>query len=248
MFHNHRVRRQLLPAFTLTEILVVILIVVTLAAVSFLVTKKLKRSANSAKAVASLRQLGSLALGLTSERGGRLPNEGHYPGQGPPNAPYEDDNSWDGSVLRYFGAEDVDFISTPPIVPLSYESMFMHGNDVQPPPVEQGGMQTARRTFVYNRALSDVPLSNVDNIARTAMLSELPWQTGGRRRVGFKSTSFMDISQMIPNPDTGEDLNPGGKFNFVFTDGHVEQLTREESAGTGTIQKPKGMWTIVGDD
>lgn len=233
--------------FSLTELLVAIAIIVTLAAISVTVTLNLKRRANSAKAVSNLREIGSLTLGLASDRNGRLPNEGHYPGQsGPAGLPFEDDKSWDGYVLEYLGAEDIDFKSTPPKVPVSYESMFFHRNDDPSPPtgIHVGN---ARRTFVYNRSLSDVSISTIDGIARTAMLGELPWQTGSRR-VAFKSNSFMDITRMIPNPKNGEELNPGGKFNFVFVDGHIETLSRKESVGKGSVSNPGGIWTARGDD
>lgn len=233
---------------TLTEMLVVMLIIASLAAISVVVTSKMKSRACSAKAVAALRQIGALTLGLASEHAGRLPNEGHYPGQiSPGGAPYEDDMSWDGAVLKYSGAEDIDFAATPPLVPAAYESMFFHGNDDPAPLSGQGGKPTARRTFVFNRSLSDLNVSSIDSVARTALLGELPWQVSSRR-VAFKSNSFMDINRMIPNPKNGRDLNPGGKFNFAFADGHVEQLTPRESAGKGSLAKPGGAWTVIGTD
>lgn len=241
--HRHQNR-----GMTLTELLVVILIIAVLASLAMVGISKMKSRAHSAKAVAALRQIGALTLGLASERSGRLPNEGHYPGQtSPGGTPYEDDMSWDGAVLKYSGAEDIDFTATPPLVPEAYESMFFHGNDDPAPLSGQGGKPTARRTFVYNRVLSDVNISSISSIARTAMISELPWQTNSRR-VAFKSNSFMDINRMISNPKNGKDLNPGGKFNFVFVDGHVEALTPKESAGKGSIAKPGGVWTIIGTD
>jgi prepilin-type N-terminal cleavage/methylation domain-containing protein/prepilin-type processing-associated H-X9-DG protein len=247
MMTNKKQILKIKTGFTLTELLVVILIIATLAAISLTAMTSLKRRANSAKAVSSLRELGALTLGLASERNGRLPNEGHYPGQpGPSGAPYEDDKSWDGYVLGYLGADDIDFNSTPPKVPVTYESMFFHGND-DPSPATGGHAGNARRTFVYNRSLSDVSISTIDSTARTAMLGELPWQIASRR-VAFKSNSFMDINRMIPNPKNGNHLNPAGKFNFVFVDGHVEQLSPKESVGKGSISKPGGIWTIRGDD
>ncbi|MBC8003296.1 MAG: prepilin-type N-terminal cleavage/methylation domain-containing protein [Opitutaceae bacterium] len=235
-------RQTLTRGFTLVELLVVIIILAALAAISFTVATRAKQQANSAKAVQSMRQIGSLVLGLASELGGKMPSEGHYPGQGPKDNPYTDDMSWDGAVLRYMGVTDVE-ASTPPRVPRSYESMFFHGND-DPTPVTGPLTPTAKRTFVYLRALSDIPVSQITDPTRTAMLSELPW---ANNRVGFKTISFMDPAALVKNPKSKRDLNPGGKFNFAFVDGHVSSMTVKESVGKGStsgLASAKGVWTI----
>lgn len=229
--------------FTLVELLVVIIIIATLAALSFVGFSTMKRSANSAMAVQSLRQVGAGVLGLASELGGKLPNEGHYPGQGPKDNPYTDDLSWDGAVLKYLGESDLQ--GTPPQVSVSYESMFWHRNDIKPP-VTGANTPTARRSFGYIRSLSDLPISKVDDPTRTAMLAEVPWVANNR--VGFKSASFASISSLVKDPKTGKDLNPGGKFNFVFIDGHVETLTKNASCGKGSTTNPGGLWTILATD
>jgi prepilin-type N-terminal cleavage/methylation domain-containing protein/prepilin-type processing-associated H-X9-DG protein len=239
---HHSSHRSGTRGFTLVELLVVIVIFATLAAIAFTAATKIKQQANSAKAVQSLRQVGSLVLGLATDLGGKMPNEGHYPGQGPSDNPYTDDMSWDGAVLNYMGVTDIE-LSTPPKVPRSYESMFFHGND-DPTPVTGGGTPTAKRTFVYLRLLSDVSISKITDPTRTAMLGELPWTNN---RVGFKSSSLMDPAKLIKNPKTKKDLNSGGKFNFVFVDGHVAAMTPAESAGKGrptSLATAKGIWTI----
>jgi len=39
-----------------------------------------------------------------------------------------------------------------------------------------------------------------------------------------------------------------GRFNYAFSDGHVEALKLEQTVGSGTLAAPKGMWTVaVGD-
>lgn len=233
--------------FTLVELLVVIVIIAALAAISMVMVTRIKRQANTAKAVQSLRQVGSGMLGLASELGGKMPNEGHYPGQGPSANPYTDDLSWDGAVLSFMGCTDIK-LTTPPTVPLNYESMFFHGNDDRTP-VTGGNTPTAKRTFAYLRALSDMQISKIGDPTRTMMLGELPWVTNNR--VGFKSSSFMDPAKLIKNPKTKQDLNPGGKFNFVFVDGHVESLSARESVGkgsTGSLNAAKGIWTVVETD
>jgi prepilin-type N-terminal cleavage/methylation domain-containing protein/prepilin-type processing-associated H-X9-DG protein len=38
------------------------------------------------------------------------------------------------------------------------------------------------------------------------------------------------------------------RFNYLFHDGHVEALKIEQTIGTGTLNVPKGMWTIAPGD
>jgi prepilin-type processing-associated H-X9-DG protein len=40
----------------------------------------------------------------------------------------------------------------------------------------------------------------------------------------------------------------GGRFNYLFHDGHVQALKTTETIGTGTLGSPKGMWTMTGGD
>jgi prepilin-type processing-associated H-X9-DG protein len=42
--------------------------------------------------------------------------------------------------------------------------------------------------------------------------------------------------------------NHGYRFNYLFHDGHVQALTTNATIGTGTLQTPKGMWTVVAGD
>jgi len=58
-------------------------------------------------------------------------------------------------------------------------------------------------------------------------------------------------------------LNPGGtglnygtasyglhasRFNYLFHDNHVQTLKTTETVGTGTLQAPRGMWTMLSGD
>jgi prepilin-type N-terminal cleavage/methylation domain-containing protein len=40
----------------------------------------------------------------------------------------------------------------------------------------------------------------------------------------------------------------GRRFDYLFHDNHVETLTIEQTIGTGTLAKPKGMWTVMRND
>jgi prepilin-type processing-associated H-X9-DG protein len=38
------------------------------------------------------------------------------------------------------------------------------------------------------------------------------------------------------------------RFNYLFHDNHVEPLRIEQTVGTGTLDAPKGMWTVTRGD
>src|SRR5258708_5395071 len=40
----------------------------------------------------------------------------------------------------------------------------------------------------------------------------------------------------------------GGRFNYLFHDGHVQILKTTDTVGSGTLDAPKGMWTMMGGD
>jgi prepilin-type N-terminal cleavage/methylation domain-containing protein/prepilin-type processing-associated H-X9-DG protein len=68
---NHRLQTSV--GFTLVELLVVIVIIATLAAISMTVIPKIKRSANEAKSVQNIRQIGSMIAVYSAENSSCLP-------------------------------------------------------------------------------------------------------------------------------------------------------------------------------
>jgi prepilin-type processing-associated H-X9-DG protein/prepilin-type N-terminal cleavage/methylation domain-containing protein len=55
------------------------------------------------------------------------------------------------------------------------------------------------------------------------------------------------VAQGAPNANLGKFLyqNHGNRFNYLFHDGHVETLATNATIGTGTLDAPKGMWTVT---
>ena len=47
--------------------------------------------------------------------------------------------------------------------------------------------------------------------------------------------------------DPGRPFHLGG-YNYLFADGHAKWLHPEQTVGTGTVDSPKGMWTVTADD
>jgi prepilin-type N-terminal cleavage/methylation domain-containing protein/prepilin-type processing-associated H-X9-DG protein len=62
-----------------------------------------------------------------------------------------------------------------------------------------------------------------------------------------------DLYQVDPAPDAKNFGNDqygihGKRFNYLFHDNHVQALRIEQTVGAGTLDAPKGMWTVKGGD
>ncbi|MEO8614126.1 MAG: hypothetical protein ABI600_03215 [Luteolibacter sp.] len=166
---------------------------------------------------------------------------GHYPGQiAPDGSTYKDDLSWDGELEDYLGLTGVIVKTTPPTVPVEHETLFFHGND-------KGKLPYARRTFaIFSSWTAGLPVVSATDPSRTGLISERPWTNC---RAAFKSCADLgSTDQWKKHPDTHEDLNPGGKFNVLFVDGHVETLMPNETIGSGSLNPPGRLWTLKEGD
>jgi prepilin-type N-terminal cleavage/methylation domain-containing protein/prepilin-type processing-associated H-X9-DG protein len=62
-----------------------------------------------------------------------------------------------------------------------------------------------------------------------------------------------DLYQVDPAPDAKNFGNDqygihSRRFNYLFHDNHVQALKIEQTVGTGTVDAPKGMWTVAAGD
>jgi prepilin-type N-terminal cleavage/methylation domain-containing protein/prepilin-type processing-associated H-X9-DG protein len=62
-----------------------------------------------------------------------------------------------------------------------------------------------------------------------------------------------DLYQMDPSPNAKNFGNHqygihSKRFNYLFHDNHVQPLKIEQTVGTGTLDAPKGMWTVKKGD
>ena len=90
-------------------------------------------------------------------------------------------------------------------------------------------------------------VSLIPSPSRVIVLAERPNSANSF----VNGTSFADIvnpGQCTANMTGLPELNPGGKFNFGFADGHVETLTPEATYGAGSLTAPKGYWTVAEGD
>ncbi len=59
------------------------------------------------------------------------------------------------------------------------------------------------------------------------------------------------INTQYTNAYTNEPIVPphsGGTFNYLFLDGHVENLRYAQTIGRGTLAVPEGMWSMAAGD
>jgi prepilin-type N-terminal cleavage/methylation domain-containing protein len=71
--HHKPNRFRSVAGFTMVELLVVIVIIASLAAIAFTVSARMKTRGESMKSVANMRQVGSLLMGLAIDKSSRLP-------------------------------------------------------------------------------------------------------------------------------------------------------------------------------
>jgi len=102
--------------------------------------------------------------------------------------------------------------------------------------------------------------------AGTILLAEVP---NGRNMTGndwplFCAGPTVSSANFSLTPDCFQLAPPGGnpgwnygamsyglhanRFNYLFHDNHVSTLKVNDTVGTGTLQAPRGMWTMVSGD
>jgi prepilin-type N-terminal cleavage/methylation domain-containing protein/prepilin-type processing-associated H-X9-DG protein len=241
--------------FTLTEVLVVILIIAALAAIVFPIVGMLRTKASAVKSVNNLGQMKAAIFLYTSENGGSFP---YAAAQKKENGKWSFLGSWDAFLFNYIGFNTDPNIATKGLPP--YEAigstleLYEHDNDNSiisdarafrrsyAMPTASGAITVA----VWSEADSRVPhrISTVPDPARTLLLMERPgWADNTVARTGMAGVNH-PADQIAKQPD----LNGDGRFQYLFADGHIESLRPEETIGTGSMTKPKGMWTVADDD
>jgi type II secretory pathway pseudopilin PulG len=114
---------------------------------------------------------------------------------------------------------------------------------------EQGGKVLGVAGRVYDESLvrPSTHMATVAKPSQTLLLVE---------RFDPTNLRFNDSGSVIDKPSeqtkhgAALTVQKSGKPTFVygFCDGHVQILTPEETIGTGTMDKPRGMWTFEDGD
>ena len=254
-------------AFTLIELLTVIAIIGVLAAILIPTVSRVRKSARSTQSQSNLRQLGLAFQTFAADHKDRIPAWGMYGASTRPANPGTE--CWAWWLLPYLGMAPKDALTLEPGV--QAETVFFAPNDPYYQPRADG---KARRTYAMPqsgtiRAIGNAysagstwlvgPITKLERPSKTILLVE---RFGGQGTVGYQNWADVNVealaSQMlaanngsgpINEPTAGAQVN-GGKFNFLFVDGHVQTLRLEDTvsfAGDfGTVASPRGMWVARG--
>lgn len=226
--------------FTLIELLTVIAIIGILAAILIPTVGTVRAKAAQTKSQSNLRQLAGAMVLFANENKGVFPHAQNNPGY----------NSWDWPLRTYLSVSNYKGSA--------WENLFLHPRDPAPaPPADK-----ARRTYAMNAAQesgkrvgvgsksSTLPSENISKIAtpsRVILLTERPNSAGSY--VGDRNFSdVLSPDQMSANMVGQPNLNPGGRYNFAFADGHVAVMAPQDTVGTGSVSAPRGMWTVADGD
>lgn len=260
----HQVSSALLKrnrAFTLIELLTVIAIIGILAAIIIPTVGRVRTTAATATSSSNLRQWGMAALTFSQDYKDRLPpcllvNYGDNAEAAKSISAQLGiplNSSWDRVLARYVGLD-------PKTVPgQGQEGIFRHPRDAQQE--DTANPKRARRTYamanrgdtndmIGRRGGFSERISKIPNPSKTIFMTERP---NSRPTSNDPSTAFTSSNADINNPQTQQfanqrDLNGGNKFNYLFADGSVRLLDPQDTIGTGTLDAPKGMWTVIDGD
>ncbi|PTX93388.1 hypothetical protein DB345_17420 [Spartobacteria bacterium LR76] len=223
--------------FTMIEVLISIGVVVVLTSLVLGASGPMLQRVASLQSVSNLRQFGLAYARFASDNDGKIP---------PTACTLKDPSdfgttaygkSWDYWLLPYLGYEIGAGIgnlteSNTPKGP-AVEKLFLHGAD------KNTSTKTgSRRTYasnVYNAPIVQLIQGNpmrwmrtsyLQTLSQRILLTEFPYTSARIGRSSYAGvTPGLQISLTAGKPD----LNPGGKFNYLFVDGHVETLALEDT-------------------
>lgn len=207
--------------FTLVELLVVIVIIAALAALSFTVVLRMKKTANQAVTSANMRQIGIALITFTSDKG-RFPSK-------------KGDPIWDRAVFPYLGFSDP-MPGTGNIVASKTPSLegtariFATPEDLEPRTKDTYKRSFAIVPWTTNLIVGNlfrgwkdrqydvgVPFSVLDAPERSAMVVQAFFGTANiSNNLGSGNHAYSDYGGLAA---------AGGTFQQVlFADGHIEKV------------------------
>ncbi len=246
-------RWSTLRAFTLTEVLVVVAILATLLVLFFPALGLVTQRAGTSESAANLRQIGVAMHAFAGEHASAFPPTAIQTQT--EQGTWENLGSWDGYLLPYLGvdapsqAHDAYFGQVSRVAEL-----FSHPRDesevITPLRVRRGYAMISGDGFVGKATWSGMGwhpsarIGAIPNPAGTILAAEFP----GLDNNVIGRTGNAGMRNVTRQQEHQAELNPGGKFNYLFCDGHVELLHPDETIGSGSYDKPEGMWTLDPND
>ena len=206
MLKSHRKSPVSLPAFTLTELLVVIVIIAVLAGLLFPLAAKFRRKAEATESISKLRQLGIAAVSYAGDNHNILP-------------PATGSDHWTELLAPYAGVtfKKGDASQQPDLYRTKAGYRTLSDQD--------------KREFAVNFSLNQMSSSPEGNLfthwgkynsLRTINLPE----PGVFRLFGDRAGDWRGWQGIYELDLIG--FHYDGKANFCFLDGHVEAISRSE--------------------
>ncbi len=225
-------RRNFSASFTLIELLVVIAIIALLAGLLMPAISSVQRTSRATASASNLRQIGAAIFQFAADNNQR-----------PPASYYAATSlTWDAAVFPYLGLGPV---TTPAANQPVGAKIFAAPNDttitVTPPPYKRSYAMVVSSTasgLNYSGTSNYVQsLASIPNPSKTLLLTEYPGQPGN---LVASTTGY----QIIDPSQQSVSINPAGKFNYLYYDGHVELLLPSQTY-TSTVTGTGSSWTLT---
>ena len=227
-------------SFTLIELLTVIAVIAILAALLIPAVTFAQRANGTVASAANLRQLGAAILSFASD------NNNHPP------ASNNGGITWDSRIFPYVNlgpaggtprATGVTIFAarndnTQTVTAGSYKRSYAMV-------VATSGTAATTSPLLNNSGTSSTiyvqPLTAIQWPAETLLLTEYPGFSGNT----VSGTNYYAVNNPTQQASAVSNLNIGGKFNYLFYDGHVDLLLQSQTYGTGSASSPHGGWTLT---
>ncbi|MCM8532716.1 MAG: DUF1559 domain-containing protein [Lentisphaeraceae bacterium] len=235
--------------FTLIELLTVISILGILASLLLPSIKDAREKTKSVVCLSNLKQIGVGFMQFSINHDAKLPawaqanNESTFMAYGNPSV------MWDENIASYLGIT----IKNPELGSRSLKedvtgpvSIFSCPSDE----VVRAQDNSYPSSYGYNRGglgVHDfIRVTAVEKPSQVLSTSDTPMDT---HYFGYATNSEVTpekqrrnyLGMHLPN-------GSGEKYNYLFIDGHSQNLSLQSTLGNGTITSPKGYWTIDSDD
>lgn len=226
-------------AFARLQLLSLLVVALAFAAVTMPAVDSATAKASSARSIDNLRRLGQAYIAFAEDHDGRIPPAACEAPNPSPFGDFAMGKSWDYWLLPYldYSAGDGFGDLTDANCPAAGE-LLAH-------PLDQERNRLLR-TYAANRfvtpAVADAAapwtvLPDLKHPGRLILLSERPYANG---RIGRAQAAELSPGRQIAATQGRPAINPEGKYNYLFADGHVETLALEQTYRAGDAYPAEG--------